>query len=405
MVRVSSSVLKIVLALNAFVCMADFFIMAPVLDTLYELFPDADMTLMGLLLTISAPAVLLSSLLTHPLEKRISLKAILVGGNIIFFLSGWLCSFADSVEMMAALRVLEGFGCGFVVTSNASLIAVLFYDDEHTRNKVMGWNGSCNALFGFALSMGSGMLAVYGWQYPFYLYLVGIVITVLDILVIPSFKYDENLDGNTANEFLDEQGNVPRSRITKGVVSICLQGFAFAVMTGAFFTYVSSYVVETGTGDSVLAGTILSMETIAALPVGLVLARLMRRFKFAFPLVAWILMLAGRFIMQYLSVGAWAGIAAGLVFGLGYGMFYPYMYAKAAREAAPYSETLTEACVASSYYLGSFVSVFVVSWYMRLIGEFSSIAAMHFVLIACMFMVLVNIVRCVIKARKYKGRA
>ena len=400
-------VIAIVLAVNSFACMGDFFIMSPALSSLYDLFPDANMTLLGMILTISSLAVLTASLLTPLLEKHFKLKTLLVCGNIIFLVGGFACAFSSTFEFMLCMRLAEGFGTGMVITSSTALIAVLFYDDEQMRNKTMGLTGAFTSVFGFCLSLASGYFGTISWQLPFYLYLFNVAIIVLDLLFVPCHSLDDSHSpvngGYLENlEFVGESGSRPHRRLSKSAVFVCIEGFAFAIMTSAFFVYISQYVVETGTGDSSLSGAILAAETLAAFPMGLALSYLMRRFGSAVPLIAWAIMLIGRFILQFLDVNMVFGLAAGLVFGLGYGLFYPWLYAKAAEVSEPFSEALTEGVVAGTYYLGTFASAFVVDFFGSLVGDHSAVFAMRFVFICCIMMTVVTAIVALAKACENK---
>lgn len=164
-------------------------------------------------------------------------------GLLIFTLASFLCSLAQSVEMLIAFRIIQGLGGAMIISNSPGTVTSVFPPDQ--RGKVLGFQV---AVVGVALTIGpplAGLLiGLFGWR-SIFLYnvpfgIMGIIFCwliptpsretkkvqldlaggILLILTVASFV----LAIHWAREF---GWSSPRVLFLSGLFLICLPGFLY----------------------------------------------------------------------------------------------------------------------------------------------------------------------------------
>jgi len=108
------------------------------------------------------------------LADRFGRKKVLVPCLFLFGLAGGACAFASDFTMLLALRFLQGTGASALNSLNATLIGDFFSGKE--RSEAMGYNSSVIGLGAASYPALGGILATFGWRYPFALAFSGVFV-------------------------------------------------------------------------------------------------------------------------------------------------------------------------------------------------------------------------------------
>lgn len=368
-------ILKIALLLSAFVVQADPMILQPNLSSLQADFPTYSYSIISMIMTVSSGFLAVTALSTGKVASAVGKKKLLLIGTILFTVGGVATGFAPTFALIIVTRAIEGLGAGFVITLSMILIPELF-DNEKDVNILMGLNGVATAIFGALISTVSGYMGVKSWRIATYLYLVGIIILVIQIIAIPSDK-----------QMKEKAIDVPKGKITGSAISVAILAFLFAVVTTIFMSCMPNFVVEAGIGDTSNAGIIMSVMTIGSFIIGFAFSKLFSTLKLLTPAVSYILMALA--VVLPLAVPSFATAAASaFIFGCGYGTYFPYINAETARISAPENLDSNMSLVNGLYYLGMFASSYLMIAIGKISGDDSSAFYFKFMVVAFIIFVI-----------------
>ncbi|MEX2573997.1 MAG: MFS transporter [Balneolaceae bacterium] len=205
----------------------------------------------GLLITFfTLPGIFFTPFLGI-LADRFSRKIILIPSLFLFGLAGTACAFATSFEQLLFFRVLQGTGGAALGVLNLTLIGDLYSGNQ--RAAVMGYNGS-------VLSMGTaiypaigGALAIFGWNYPFFLSLIAIPVGLFTIFFLRNKKVHIGLD---LNLYLKQ---IRTALMSRAVLGLFLAMFLTCIILyGGYITFFTILLDEKFGKSSLAIGLILS---------------------------------------------------------------------------------------------------------------------------------------------------
>ena len=107
------------------------------------------------------------------------------GGLVFFTLSSVGCAFAGSLEMLIAMRVIQGFGGAAVVSINTSIIRIIYPRDQLGRG--MGINATVVAIASVAgPTLAAAILSMASWHWLFAINIpIGIAAVWLSMRFLP----------------------------------------------------------------------------------------------------------------------------------------------------------------------------------------------------------------------------
>lgn len=149
---------------------------APALPRIAEVLEVSAGEVALLITAFTFPGVILTTF-AGILADRYGRLRILVPGLVLFAVAGVACTFATSLTMLIALRVLQGIGASPIGSINVTLIGDLFTDRQ--RTEAMGLNASLLSVGTAAYPAIGGLLAVIAWSAPFALAVLAIPVAVL----------------------------------------------------------------------------------------------------------------------------------------------------------------------------------------------------------------------------------
>jgi MFS family permease len=271
----------------------------------------------GLLITFfTLPGIVLTPVLGI-MSDRYGRKSILTPALILFGVAGGLCAFATSFDMLLFLRFIQGMGAAALGTLNVTVIGDIY--DGRERSAALGYNSSVLST-GTATYPGiGGLLATFGWYYPFLLPFLAIPVA---FVVLFSLHNPEPVIEKSLKEFFGNVfGNLwPRLKDVKilGVFTASL--VSFILLFGAQLAYLPILMNERFGAPPYVIGFILSGASLTTALTSSQLGRLTGRFrekdllKFAFLLYAVALVVASvvPILPLLLVAAALLGVANGI---------------------------------------------------------------------------------------------
>lgn len=255
----------IVIMINQLPMMAIVALM-PALPSLVEHFKDVPNGQMLIPMILTAPGLcvaLLAPFAGHMVDKYGRRKLLLLF-MFLYGLGGILPFFLDGFNTVISGRLLLGIGEAFVLVIGNTLLGDYFEMKE--RTKWLTFQGFFGSIVAAGLLALSGQLATIGWNYPFLVYGIAIILTVLASVFIFEPPIKKEIVENAAEE------NSPSKFPVKLVLSIFLITFTFAVLYFVYTIHFSLALDEMGIKDKIQLGN-MSAITSTAVPLGALIFR------------------------------------------------------------------------------------------------------------------------------------
>ena len=226
----------------------------------------------GLLITFfTLPGIVMTPLL-GVLSDRYGRKKILVPALILFGLAGGACAFARSFELLLTLRFFQGMGAAALGTLNVTVIGDIYEGRE--RSNALGYNSSVLSVGTACYPAVGGLLATFGWYYPFALPFAAIPIAILVLFSL--HNPEPRNDGRLRDYFASVWENV-RDREVFGLIAASL--FTFILLFGPQISYLPILMNARFDAPSYVIGAILSGASLTSALTSTQLGRLTSRFS------------------------------------------------------------------------------------------------------------------------------
>lgn len=186
--------LKLTLLLVSSLTIMSIITISPALPQIAKVFagvPNSQL-LVKLVLTIPALMIALFAPIAGQLIDRFGRLKILWVALVIYAVAGTGGYYLNSIYSILVSRAVLGVAVGMSMTTVITLIADYFEGME--RQKFVGLQIAFMSLGGILFIAFGGVLADYGWRYPFLLYLLSIIVLPLSILFLnePQFQKKSN---------------------------------------------------------------------------------------------------------------------------------------------------------------------------------------------------------------------
>ncbi|WP_276259868.1 MFS transporter [Haloglomus litoreum] len=209
----------------------------------------------GLFITLYAlPGILLAPVIGS-LADRIGRRDVLVGSLVLFGSAGTAIAFTSEFTVALALRVLQGFAAGSIL----SALAMTVVGDRYTGRRhdaVMGVTSAMLSLGTAAYPVLGGILAARAWNAPFLLYALTLPVAGFVFVALDGGSTDTGGDGGYLREAL---------RLVPARQATILYGVMFASFTlifGGIYTALPFYLTAATWGFS---PTMVGLTTSAVL--------------------------------------------------------------------------------------------------------------------------------------------
>lgn len=233
---------------------------SPALGVIAQAFPTASTTMIKLILTAPALTIIPFTFLTSYLTTKFPKRTIVMFGLVIYLVGGIGPQFMPTIELLILFRLVLGAGVGIIMPLSESLIYDYYKSEERTR--MMGYNAAFSNLGGIITMLLAGGLALFNWQLPFYVYLLGFVIFGLVFFFLPK------------GEIIQPPPQEKKLRIPLAVYgySLAMGGVMLAHYSVA--TNMALYLEQTNLGGPALAGAVVSFVTVGGMVTSLFLVQI-----------------------------------------------------------------------------------------------------------------------------------
>jgi len=226
------------------------------------------LTLTGTLLGLG-----LGQLLVGPLSDQLGRRRPVVMGTVVHIVASVLCAVAPSIEVLGALRLVQGLGASATAVVAMAIVRDLYVgaDAAILLSRLMLVLGAAPIL---APSLGGGILAVTSWRGIFVvLALAGAGLTAIGVALVPETLPPERRRPGTMRSVLSGY----RTLLHDGTFTALL--VCSSLLTAAVFAYVSgaSFVLQDEHGLSEQAfGVLFSVGALLLIAGTQLSARLVR---------------------------------------------------------------------------------------------------------------------------------
>ena len=226
----------------------------------------------GLLITVfTLPGIVMTPVL-GVLSDRYGRKKILVPALLLFGLAGGACAFARSFDLLLALRFCQGMGAAALGTLNVTVIGDIY--DGRERSAALGYNSGVLSVGTASYPALGGLLATFGWFYPFALPFVAVPI---GIVVLFSLHNPEPRNEEGLKDYFGSVWEHLRNREVFGLLGASL--LTFIVLFGPQLSYLPILMNERFDAPSYLIGAVLSGASLTTALTSTQLGRLTGRFS------------------------------------------------------------------------------------------------------------------------------
>ncbi|MGE5408136.1 MAG: MFS transporter [Syntrophothermus sp.] len=197
---------------------------------------DLDAGISGLQWTVDAYTVVMASLLmlSGSMADRFGRRRIFVAGLSLFSAASLLCSFAPTVELLVAFRVLQAIGASMLNPVAMSIITNTFTEPRERARAIGVWG----AVFGAAMALGPVLgglqVSILDWRAIF---LVNLPIGAAAIFLTLRFVPESRAPRPRRFDPLGQAAVlVLLAALTYGIIEAPHRGWSSPVIVGAFAT-------------------------------------------------------------------------------------------------------------------------------------------------------------------------
>ena len=226
----------------------------------------------GLLITFfTLPGIVMTPLLGI-LSDRYGRKKILVPALLLFGLAGGACAFARDFDLLLALRFFQGMGAAALGTLNVTVIGDIY--DGRERSSALGYNSSVLSVGTASYPAIGGLLATFGWFYPFALPFAAIPIAIVVMFSL------HNPEPRNDDRLRDYFGSVWENLYDREVLGLtCASLLTFIVLFGPQISYLPILMNARFDAPSYVIGAVLSGASLTTALTSTQLGRLTGRFS------------------------------------------------------------------------------------------------------------------------------
>ena len=274
----------------------------------------------GMLITVFAfPGILLAPLL-GVLADRYGRKRILVPSLMLFGVAGGSCFFVQDFRLLLVLRFFQGIGAVSLASLNLTMIGDLYSGRE--RVDAMGYNASVLSIGAAGYPAVGGILATFGWHYPFALPWLAIPLGIVVIFLLknPEPKIEqEGMKAYFANA-LKGIGN-------RQVIGIFFASImTFILLYGTFLTYFPLLLADSFDASPLTIGLIMGGMSLVTAVTSSQLGTLVSIFSARTLLKAAFLLYGVALFMIPLTPNLWLFLIPTVIFGIGHGINWPCIF-------------------------------------------------------------------------------
>ena len=285
------------------------------LDGLGLLFASLILGIGLLIIIFTLPGIFLTPVF-GVLADRLGRKKVLAPSLFLFGIAGGLCGMTRDFSLLLTFRFLQGVGAASLGSINTTLIGDLFRGKQ--RVEAMGYNASVLSIAVAGYPFIGGLLASFGWFYPFYLPFLA-----LPVGLVLLFRLDnpEPKQTQTLVAYLHSAFQSLKSR--QAVLYFATSMVVFIILYGSYLTFTPLFLADRFAAGPFQIGLILSSMSLATALTSMYAGRLARRFGEKRLLIVSFLFYAGSLVLLPQILSFWLVVPVIALYGVGQGLNMP----------------------------------------------------------------------------------
>jgi ACDE family multidrug resistance protein len=250
------------------------------------------------------------------LADRVGRKRLLVPSLFLFGLAGSACALVTEFNLLIALRVLQGMGAASLGTLNLTVLGDLYQGER--RAAALGLNTSILNVGIAAYPLLGGALAVFAWNYPFFLPLLAIPV---GLFTLYGLNNPEPRSRESLREYLGSAwGYLKNIKVAGAFMASVIY---FIILYGPYQTYLSLYLADSFEASSFIIGVVLSSMAVTSALVSSQLGRIVKLISVPnLVKLGFILEAVSLALIPFLP-GVWLMLIATFIVGLALGVLLP----------------------------------------------------------------------------------
>ena len=334
--------LKIVLSIVAISFIQGLqFSVSPVLGQIQEHFSSVSVSLVQMLITVSALMAMVCALISGRLVTVISKKKLLIIAGFVAGITGFIPLLADSFGLLFACRIIYGIAQGLATALNTAVVAEFFTGDE--RTSVMGIQAASVGAGMVVTTTLAGILGKGGFTHAYYVHTIGFICMVVIAAMLP----ETGVVKETETE---------KIRLNADVFKVSFLGLLEYLFLIAYSTNIAMHMSGALAGDTGVSGILTGVFSGSQIIMGLILGNVTKvTKKYTMPVAMISFVLGGIFLI--LGPGSLPMLLIGSLFcGFSQGMFVPTAMVAVSNAVAPVAAAMAAACITCFTCIGQLVS-------------------------------------------------
>ena len=328
---------------------------SPIMGDLSKIFPKVSELEIQMLTSLPSLLIIPSILFAGKVAEKVGYTKVLLVGLTLFFVSGVLYFFSNTINGLILISALLGVGAGMIIPLSTALVSRFFSGNYRTRQ--FGYVSAISNLTLVVATALTGYLADISWRLPFVVYLLPIV----SIILLPQISHTESNDTQ-----VDSHKSSDSSPSSGGEIN------TKALLSNMWYYFLITYIVliislnlpflfESYGYRSDAAGVLISLFFLAIMLPGLAIDFFKKYFGQG--MYFWALVIMGAGIAMLLAFHTLPTKAIGcLVAGFGYGIAQPLIYDSTVATASPSRASYALAWVMVMNYVAILTAPFIIDF-------------------------------------------
>lgn len=236
-------------------------LLSPVLSGVHEYYPNIDVSLVQMLITVPTLIGVFFALLTGWLALHISKKKIFLFAALVAGITGLIPLASDSFAVLFLSRALYGMSLGIVVSLVTALVADFFDGEE--RVQVMGVQGASVGAGMVLVTTLAGIIGRTDFHHTYYLSILGFLSFVAILILLPEVPVAK-----------PERGKKKQIRLNAEVFRMAAFIFAEGFFIIIYTTNLSMHLTGALKGDAAIAGAITGVFSASQIVMGILLGKI-----------------------------------------------------------------------------------------------------------------------------------
>lgn len=328
----------------------------PAIQNHFQNIPSAEI-LVRLIISLPGLFIALGGAPAGYLTDRFGRRDILIGGMLVYGLSGISGMWFENIYTILAGRAILGLSVAVIMTVAVSLVGDYYTGEERTR--FLGTQSAFMALGGVVFINLSGIFADYSWRYPFLLY-------AFSLFIIPGVFF-----------YITEPVKHPEKERDHDPSSSPFRKIVLYIYFLAFFTMAIFYVIPIQTPfylsgfsgvNNTMVGFAISLATISGAIVAFSFKHIRHRLGHHSIFALTVLLLGAGYFILGISNSYLYSLTGFLIAGLGLGLIMPNLSMWIIAVSSESHRGRAVGGMTASVFLGQFASPIILS---PLFGNFS----------------------------------